>query len=78
MQEKAVKKSWGEQYTVLRTQLRSIRQKAMDSFKKMKKSEGVSEDEVKDLGDQTQKLTDKFIKKVDEVIEVKTKEVMTV
>ena len=26
--EKAMKKSWGEQYTVLRTQLRSIRQKA--------------------------------------------------
>ena len=58
--------------------IRNIRRDAMDNFKKMKKASEVSEDEIKDLEDQTQKMTDSFIKKVDEAIDVKTKEVMTV
>ena len=44
----------------------------------MKKASEVSEDEIKDLENETQKLTDSFIKKVDEAIDVKTKEVMAV
>ena len=58
--------------------IRNIRRDAMDNFKKMKKASEVSEDEIKDLENETQKLTDSFIKKVDEAIDVKTKEVMTV
>ena len=58
--------------------IRNIRRDAMDSFKKMKKAGDVSEDEIKDLENETQKLTDSFIKKVDEAIDAKTKEVMTV
>ena len=38
----------------------------------------VSEDEVKDLEDAVQKLTDKFIKKIDAAVEVKSKEILTV
>ncbi len=38
----------------------------------------VSEDEIKDLGERLQKLTDKYIKDVDKEVEAKTKEVMTV
>ena len=49
----------------------------MDAFKKLVKAE-VSEDEIKELGDQLQKLTDKYIKEVDKLIEEKTKEIMTV
>ncbi|MBR0398414.1 MAG: ribosome recycling factor [Eubacterium sp.] len=58
--------------------IRNIRRDAMDNFKKMKKASEISEDEIKDLENDTQKLTDSFIKKVDDAIDVKTKEVMTV
>ena len=57
--------------------VRNIRRDGMDAFKKLVKAE-VSEDEIKELGDQLQKLTDKYIKDVDKLIEEKTKEIMTV
>ncbi len=57
--------------------IRNIRRDGNDAFKKLKGTE-VSEDEIKDLGECLQKLTDKFIKDVDKEVEVKTKEVMTV
>ena len=38
----------------------------------------VSEDEIAELEDSVQKMTDKFIKKVDEAVEVKSKEILTV
>ena len=44
----------------------------------MKKEDGVSEDEVKDLEEELQKLADKYVKEVDVVIEDKSKEIMTV
>ncbi len=57
--------------------VRNIRRDGNDAFKKLKGSE-VSEDEIKDLEEQLQKLTDKFIKDVDKAIEEKSKEVLTV
>jgi ribosome recycling factor len=57
--------------------LRNIRRDGNDAFKKLKGKE-VSEDEIADLEDELQKVTDKFIKKVDEAVEVKSKEVLTV
>lgn len=57
--------------------VRNIRRDANDSFKKLAKTE-VSEDEIKDLEDAVQKLTDKYIKDVDKAIEEKSKEVLTV
>ena len=57
--------------------IRNIRRDGNDAFKKLKGSD-VSEDELKDMGDELQKLTDKFIKEVDKSVEVKSKEVMTV
>lgn len=58
--------------------VRNIRRDANDSFKKLKKEEDLSEDEIKDLENQVQKLTDEFIKKIDKAIEDKSKEIMTV
>lgn len=58
--------------------IRNIRRDANDSFKKLGKSSDVSEDEMKDLEDSVQKMTDKYIVKVDEAVEKKTKEVLTV
>lgn len=57
--------------------VRNIRRDGNDTFKKLKGSE-VSEDEIKDLSDELQKMTDKFIKEVDEAVEGKSKEIMTV
>ncbi len=57
--------------------IRNIRRDGNDEFKKMKGSD-VSEDEIKELEDQLQKLTDKFIKDIDGAVEAKTKEIMTV
>lgn len=58
--------------------VRNIRRDANDKFKKLGKTEDISEDEIKDLETQVQKLTDKYIAKVDDAIAEKTKEIMTV
>jgi ribosome recycling factor len=57
--------------------VRNIRRDGNDAFKKLKGTE-VSEDEIEDLNDELQKITDKFIKDIDAAVEEKTKEVMTV
>ncbi len=57
--------------------VRNIRRDGNDAFKKLVKEE-VSEDEIKELQDQLQKLTDKYIKDIDGLMEKKTKEIMTV
>ncbi len=57
--------------------IRNIRRDANDMLKKLGKGD-VSEDEIKDMEDSVQKVTDKFIKKVDEAVEVKSKEILTV
>ncbi len=57
--------------------VRNIRRDANDSFKKLAK-EDVSKDEIKDLGDEAQKMTDQYIAKVDKAVEAKTKEILTV
>ena len=57
--------------------VRNIRRDSNDAFKKLKGTE-VSEDEIKDMEEDLQKLTDKYIKEVDKSVEAKSKEVMTV
>ncbi len=57
--------------------IRNIRRDGNDAFKKLAKEE-VSEDEIKDLQDKLQKMTDQFVKDVDAAIEAKSKEIMTV
>ncbi|MCR4797656.1 MAG: ribosome recycling factor [Lachnospiraceae bacterium] len=57
--------------------IRNIRRDANDAFKKLSK-EDVSEDEIKELEDDVQKLTDSYIKKIDDAVDAKSKEIMTV
>ena len=57
--------------------VRNIRRDGNDAFKKLAKGE-ISEDEIKQLGDELQKMTDKYIKSVDALMEAKSKEIMTV
>ncbi len=57
--------------------VRNARRDGMDALKKLAKTE-VSEDEIKELEDRLQKLTDKYIKDIDVLVEEKSKEIMTV
>ena len=57
--------------------IRNIRRDGNVAFKKLKGSE-VSEDEIKDLEDELQKITDKYIAQIDKMVETKSKEIMTV
>lgn len=58
--------------------VRNIRRDCMDLVKKEKKESLITEDDQKDLEDKLQKLTDEYIKKIDQKVEKKTSEVMAV
>ena len=58
--------------------IRNIRRDANEAFKKMEKSDEISEDDLKELTEKVQKLTDKSIEKIDKAVENKTKEILTV
>ena len=60
-----------------RVGIRNSRKEANNMIKDLKDS-GLSEDEIADGEDRVQKLTDKYIKKVDEALETKEEEIMTV
>ena len=68
-------KKYGEDAKVA---VRNIRRDGVDAFKKLKKSEDVSEDVVNELQAEITKLTDKYGKEIDKSIEDKTKEILTV
>ena len=57
--------------------IRNIRRDGNDMLKKLKGTD-VSEDEIKDMENELQKLTDKYVKEADKSVENKSKEVMTV
>ncbi|HAQ51340.1 MAG TPA: ribosome recycling factor [Lachnospiraceae bacterium] len=58
--------------------VRNIRRDANDSFKKLSKESDISEDEIKELEDDVQKLTDKYISKIDGAVDEKTEEILKV
>lgn len=60
-----------------RVAVRNIRRDGMESLKKMK-ADGQSEDENKKLGEDVQKLTDDYVKKIDTMLVEKEKDIMTV
>ena len=60
-----------------RISLSNARRDAVDAFKKAQK-EGMPEDESKDGETQSQKLLEKYSKKLDSLLEIKEKEIMTV
>ena len=57
--------------------VRNVRRDANDTIKKENKANEISEDEQKQLEDKIQKLTDKFVAKIDDAIEAKSTEVIT-
>ncbi len=58
--------------------IRGIRRDAIEGFKKQKKDGEITEDDLKGLETDIQKLTDKFVKEVDTIVSNKEKEIMEV
>lgn len=58
--------------------IRNIRRDGVDSIRKQEKNGELSEDETRTLQDKIQKLTDKFIAKIDEILAEKEKDITTV
>ena len=58
--------------------IRNARRDGIDLLKKAQKNDGLSEDGEKEGEEELQKLTDKWVKKVDEIIAAKEKDILTV
>ena len=63
---------------MLRKKVRVLKLQSNDMIKKQLKASEISEDEQKGAEDDIQKLTDEFIAKVDNMVDEKSKEIMTV
>jgi ribosome recycling factor len=61
-----------------RVAVRNERRQAIEALKKLKGAAGVSEDDIKDAETEVQKLTDQYIKRVDDHVAHKEKEILTV
>ena len=58
--------------------VRSIRRDCMEKLKKKKKDSEITEDDLHDGEDKIQKITDKFIKRIDEMVDAKGKDIMEI
>ena len=72
---KKVIKTMGEKCKV---SIRNIRREGNDELKKKLKSKEISEDDEKKFEKIIQSYTDNFVKKVDEKVSIKEKEIMTI
>ncbi len=61
-----------------RIEVRNIRREMKDTAKKEEKNSAISEDDLTDILDQLQKLTDQHIQNIDELLENKTEELMQI
>ncbi len=68
-----VSRKYGEDAKVA---VRNVRRDANDQLKKLEKDKVISEDELKKAIDDVQKLTDRFVAKIDEKCQTKDKEIM--
>ena len=58
--------------------MRNIRHKANDDVKALAKDGTITDDQIKRGADHVQKLTDKYIKQIDDLVHGKEKEIMEV
>ena len=61
-----------------KVQIRNVRRDALDDYKKKKKDGEVTEDDLKEIEKDIQKLTDKYIKEIDDICAAKEKEILEV
>jgi len=71
-------RSLGKMAEEARVRVRNNRHAALDQTKKLKSGGGISEDEMHDLEKQIQKLTDRFVKSIDDHLKHKETEIMKV
>ena len=58
--------------------IRQIRRDCIEKIKTMKKNSEITEDDQKRGEDKLQKITDEFVKRIDEIADAKTKEIMEI
>ena len=58
--------------------VRSIRREGIDEFKAKQKNSEITEDDLRTAEDKIQKMTDKKIEEIDQLLEAKEKEVMSI
>lgn len=75
---KELQKVAGKYAEQARVAVRNVRRDGMDSLKKLEKDGHISEDEIKKHEKEVQGLTDETIKKIDEALSHKEKEIMQV
>src|SRR5437879_57289 len=75
---KELAKSLSKMAEEARVRVRTNRRGALDETKKLKTSGGLSEDELHDLETEIQKLTDRFVKSIDDHLKHKETEIMKV
>jgi len=75
---KEMVKTLGRMAEEARVTLRNERRDSLESLKKAEKAKEISQDELKRMEETVQKLTDVYIKKLDEMLALKEKEVTTV
>jgi ribosome recycling factor len=75
---KELARSLGKMAEEARVHVRGNRRTALDEARKLKAGGGLSEDEVRDLEDEIQKLTDRFVKSIDDHLKHKEAEIMKV
>ena len=68
-------KKFGEEAKVA---VRNVRRDALDKFKKQEKAKEITEDELKGIEADIQKMTDKYVAEVDKMVADKEKEIMAV
>ncbi|HVM82338.1 MAG TPA: ribosome-recycling factor, partial [Candidatus Binatia bacterium] len=61
-----------------RVAVRNVRRDGMDFLKKLEKDGKIAEDEHHTMNDQMQKLTDEHVKKIDDSLAAKEKEILQV
>lgn len=68
----------GKYAEAARVAVRNVRRDGMDSLKKMEKAGEISEDDLRGLSDEVQKLTDDFVARIDDTVKAKEAEIMQV
>jgi ribosome recycling factor len=58
--------------------IRNIRRDSIDIIRKQEKTNDISEDESRDLQNEIQKITDRFTARIDDLLKIKEKDIMTV
>lgn len=75
---KELSKVAGQYAENARVSVRNVRRDGMDALKKMEKDGDISEDDLKRMSDDVQKMTDQAIQKIDALLSDKEKDIMTV